>query len=422
MKYPEYPIINFSKVRVNKMFYQDGDKIYAMHLCSTEVTEETLLDKSKESIFNYYELFDNYTADKDGIKKYMKHFDKWVSELKPHNLNYERYYNHNIAVKQYFESKSKRQVENLHLEDISFKECYFFEKCSNGGIISLDNKYKDTLIDAFGYDFSAFYPNILLKIIFPTKQGKRKKLKSIDLNNLQYGIYKVKITTHDERFKKIFSFAKNNYYTHYSLKLANKYKDIFNINIELIVDDKYNALIYDDDKLVESKEVFQSWFNSLSILKEKFPKNRLVKHLMSSLWGHLTQFNREFFNDEDFADLDLTEIYDDEDSEYKLLDIKRYADNTKECGVRSRYEVVPSNKPYKNNLARIKPFLVSYCRSYVADLVMKEKILDNVVRIHTDGIVLNKEHDFTHLKYYPKPEDKTTGKIIFKNVNNYTKS
>ena len=52
---------------------------------------------------------------------------------------------------------------------------------------------------------------------------------------------------------------------------------------------------------------------------------------------------------------------------------------------------------------------------------MTENILDKVVRIHTDGIVLNKEHDFTHIKYHPTPEDKTTGKMIFKNVINYEK-
>ena len=415
-----HPLTDLSKVQVNKFYYQEGLKIYSMDLCSTEVKEESLDAKTKPG-YNCYELFKDYTADKEGIQKYMNDFDNWVNELKPHGLNYEKYFTHGCAVNKVFMSKAREQIDGLQLDTISFKEAFFFEQCSNGGIISLDDTYKNKVIDAYGYDFSAFYPNMLLKIILATKQGKRKKIKTIDYNNLRYGIYRVKITTDDQRFKKIFSFSRNNFYTHYSLKLAHKYKDIFNINMELIIDDKYNALIYDDENLVQSKEVFQTWFNFLSDLKQKFPKNKLIKHLMSSLWGHITQYNRKFFSDEDFADLDFSDITEDEKTEYKLLYIKRFVDETQEFGVKSRYEMVPTEQPYLNNLARIKPFLVSYCRSYVADLIMKENILDNVVRIHTDGIVLNKQHDFTHLKYYPKPEDKTTGKIIFKSVNNYEK-
>jgi hypothetical protein len=190
--------------------------------------------------------------------------------------------------------------------------------------------------------------------------------------------------------------------------------------MELVVDGNYNATIYSEDKLVKSKDVFGKWFNDLSELKQKYPKNKLVKRLMSSLWGSLTAFNRKFYED-DFFDLDVSEITDNDETEYKLIDEKHYKDNSKEFGVRTVYCVIPSNQPYKNNLARLKPFLVSYCRSYVARRIIKENLLDNVIRIHTDGIMLNKPHDFTHLKYYPKPEDKTTGKIHFENVIFYEK-
>lgn len=42
----------------------------------------------------------------------------------------------------------------------------------------------------------------------------------------------------------------------------------------------------------------------------------------------------------------------------------------------------------------------------------------HIVRIHTDGIVFDKlfEFDKMGLDYYPKPEDKTTGLIKYKNA------
>ncbi len=85
------------------------------------------------------------------------------------------------------------------------------------------------------------------------------------------------------------------------------------------------------------------------------------------------------------------------------------------------YEIIKSSNPYKNDLARLKPFFVSYCRRDVGDLIISENLVDNVIRIHTDGIALDKEHDFTHLFYYPKPEEKTTGNISWSSVNSYDK-
>jgi hypothetical protein len=411
--------MDISKVRLSKYFYQNGDRVYSLLENDSTLTlyEESVLDKDIMK-YNYFEACKGYKTTKESLIEYVHDFENWCDEIR-HEINYKKYYNHDSAVKLVFQSKSKRQVDALNLDDITFKEFSFFERCPNSGLMSFDSNFKDVTIDAYGYDFSAFYPNMLLKLNLATKQGKRKKLKQLDFNNIQYGIYKVKITTDDKRFLKLFMFSKDNYYTHYSLRFANKHKDTFNVKMELIIDDKFNALIYDDEKLVQSKDVFGKWFNDLASLKIKYPKNHLVKRLMSSLWGSLTQFNRECF--EDIEDIDISELYDEDETEYKLLDEKRYKDDSKEYGFRHLYYAIPSNKPYKHNLARLKPFLVSYCRSYVAELVMKENLLDNVVRIHTDGIVLNKEHDFTHLKYYPKPEDKTTGKIKFSNVIKYSK-
>lgn len=401
----------------SRYYYTVGDKVFSITDSDDNLVEETLKTKDIRT-YHYYEAQKDYEASLEGLIEYRIDFNKWRNEMVK-DMDYKKYFNHDSAVRMYFESKSKRQVDSLQLDDITYKEFSFYEKCPNSGLMSFDDTYKDKTVDCYGYDYSAFYPNCLLKIDLPTKQGKRRKLQSLDYDNLDYGIYHVKITCDDKRFKKIFMFSRHNHYTHYSLSFAHKFKDKFNVKMELVIDGNYNGLIYTVDKLVDSKDVFKKWFSDTSELKANYPKNKLVKRLMSSLWGSLTAFNRECY--EDIEDLDISELTDEDPTEYKLLDEKRYADNSKEFGVRTVYYIIPSNKPYKNNLARLKPFLVSYCRSYVARMIMKENLLDNVIRIHTDGIMLNKQYDFTHLKYYPKPEDKSTGKIHFKNVINYEK-
>ena len=96
----------------------------------------------------------------------------------------------------------------------------------------------------------------------------------LDYENLQYGIYKVKITCNDPNFRKLFAFSPKHHYTHYSLQYAYEQSERFNIQFELITDCDHNALVY--NTLVESTKIFKSWFNYLITIKQKFPKNTLT--------------------------------------------------------------------------------------------------------------------------------------------------
>ncbi len=50
----------------------------------------------------------------------------------------------------------------------------------------------------------------------------------------------------------------------------------------------------------------------------------------------------------------------------------------------------------------------------------KMNVVENVLRIQTDSVVFNKPIDFTKFDdYYPIKENKTTGYIKFKNLNDY---
>ena len=56
----------------------------------------------------------------------------------------------------------------------------------------------------------------------------------------------------------------------------------------------------------------------------------------------------------------------------------------------------------------------------VGNLISKKDLFSNVIRIHTDGIVLNKDFDISDLEYYPKTEIKTSGLIHWTSLNKYS--
>jgi hypothetical protein len=78
------------------------------------------------------------------------------------------------------------------MDEITFIEYKYYEKCFNAGLTYFNQKYKDIDVNCFGYDFKRFYPTILNSdILIPTKQGKETKFEKLP-DKLQYGIYKNK--------------------------------------------------------------------------------------------------------------------------------------------------------------------------------------------------------------------------------------
>ena len=79
--------------------------------------------------------------------------------------------------------------------------------------------------------------------------------------------------------------------------------------------------------------------------------------------------------------------------------------------------VVKWNDLYAYN-SRIKAFLPSVARNKVAELAMTD--LEHVIRIQTDNCCFDRPQNIS--KYDDlKLEDKTTGKIYFRNCNKYIK-
>jgi hypothetical protein len=81
------------------------------------------------------------------------------------------------------------------------------------------------------------------------------------------------------------------------------------------------------------------------------------------------------------------------------------------------FEVVEWDSLYAFNL-RIKALLTSYVRNKTASLVLLD--YRSVVRIQTDNVCFTRSLDISAYDDL-KAEDKTTGKIYFRNCNDYIK-
>jgi hypothetical protein len=349
-------------------------------------------------------MFKGYEGTDEGLITFTADFKTWCKELKKnsvYNIYYSSFYSHHIAVENVFKRLSKGKFEGI--QEVSETEGLYMDKCHNGGLTYCE-EYEG---QCYGYDFNSYYPRTLASRIFeiPIRQGEEcytnifKMFKS--KTKLKYGMYYIKITSTNPDAKKVFSFSKHDCYTHYSIQFAREHMKQFDFKFAYYQEDNgFNSLVYDDDDLIKGEETFSKWLKTLTDLRVILPDNKLLKHLLTSLWGCLTRSKTLIRTYEQIIDQEL-DVGHDDDSHYKIHD--HVINDT------SEYYVLHNNREkYHHGLARLKPFLVSYARNRTAKVAMKD--IDSVVRIHTDGICFNKEQDMSGIQNI-LPEDKTTGNL-----------
>ena len=380
-------------------------------------------DKIPDTVTHKFFMFSGYEASDEGLVKFTADFKQWCHELK-HNdiykIYYTYYYTHQMAVETVFkkicnENEDKRYPK-WKIEEVSEIENQYMSLCNNGAIMYCE----EITSQSYGYDYNAFYPRILAdKETFhiPTRQGIEQftDIKQALLSNtLKYGYYYVSITSSNPNAKKIFAFSTNEVYTHYSINFAYKHRKQFDFKFAYWKEeDGFNSYVYEDeDEDLENLRTgdffFGSWLNKLTSLRAIYPKNPLLKHLMSSVWGSLSKqrvINRTYKQIQEF---DLN-VGADVNSDYQI--IKRIF---KANGGDDYYVLQNNRNPYKYGLARIKSFLTSRGRNKIATLALKN--IDSVIRIHTDNVTFRLEQNFSKIKNL-KPEDKTTGYLQWSKCN-----
>ena len=407
--------INDVKLSTVKYILDSSDKIF-----ETTKKDFKSLDYIKYEIFKGYEDID----DNKNLTAFKYDFQQWRDEIKnvypEDNYNYLDVYQYNkisFLVDCFFLKYSKKKVDSLKLKSINFIESEMMNKCYNGGI----NYLQDTtlFIDCFGYDFKSFYPSILandkLDFKFPIKEGHRKKFNDIDeikklhkSKKLNFGYYNIIIKSEHPDILKVFSFSKDNVYTNYDLEFIFRYHKLYKISYELNLDCEYNSYIYDDKDLIKSSEIFSNWFKNYQTFKDKLTGNKIVKHLASSLWCSLTAYKRKYITKEQLIkrEHEIGKKSDDTKPYY----IEKY-DND------HRIVIINKNDCFKNPLARIKSFLTAFGRNYIRKLIIENKLHNNVIKVQTDGIILDKPFEFSKDVYNPISEDKSTGTLYFVSIN-----
>lgn len=263
----------------------------------------------------------------------------------------------------------ERLTKFINPEDIKQDENEFIKNCVCGAFIWCE-EYEGEL---YKYDVKSLYPYLMISNTskFPLKRGEHKNIEDFHPEYFEYGIYRSIVYESDnENTNKLFRFNNANYYNSIDLTEAKK----LGLKIELIKDDKPNFLYYSPDKLITFFSVFKDYIDILFDLKEK--KVNKSKSILNILWGALCEKNkRKQYIDDNFS------IDDDEEI------LEMYPSNTDDNN--HNIKTIKINNYYKNNFARLCPFLLSYGRRHMAN-ILKDNI-EYVKRVQTDGFLITKK-------------------------------
>lgn len=359
---------------------------------------------------------------------YLDRFNKWCDEIKgivirskigDKEYDYRNQFTDVYNVARVFNYYCGRNFKNH--EQISPVEYRWMQKCNNAGLMYLNPKYVDKTVKSYGYDYRGYYPLLLNsdELLIPTKQGTERTLKALPTkrSKLQPGYYHCMITSDDDDFRKIFSFSRDNVYLDISLAQAMRYSKAFSVKIELVQDGRPNAYLYEPEDMVTLHSITSSWYNKMNYLKKCFPKNRLVKHLMSSAWSTMNKKNivTETLDQIEKRVENGEKVGFGDDNDWIIIDEKKYLDEEGDTK-KVIYTLLNAANPIKYNI-RLKSYVTAHGRNMIGEIAREN--IDGVIRIHTDCVVFNSKMEFDDENLIP--EDKTTGKIHWKHVNDYDK-
>lgn len=317
-----------------------------------------------------FELMSGFEANDEGLKAFRQSLTIWSAQIEAEisttRYSYTGYWKQLTAIIELY----KKLQKPVKQEPMSITEMNWMERCHNGGLVYTT---KQEVKNAEAYDFKCFYAENLggnTSLRLPTGAGREEMLKELP-EKLKAGYYRVKITSEDADVCKVFAYCTEQVYTHISIKHARELQKRFDIKIELIVDDKPNAYLY--EKTTRSTKLFGKWFSALIGLKAKYPDNKLVKLILSATYGFISRH---------------TTLYVDYDDDEKLAEIEARNDvvfydlNLYKQKEQLVYKTTETAFNY-----RLVPFLTSYSRAKMGRTIIDH--IDKVVRVWNDGVIFS---------------------------------
>lgn len=305
-------------------------------------------------------------------------------------------------------------VNSEDYEHISYEEHTILSRLHGGGLIA-GVPYEGI---GYGYDINEFYGGLLgqskrqHKFKFPVRKGTIRTLESMPTDNkkIPYGAYHVCIESTHPKIKFILGLKKGNqavkqWFSHFEVHYVNyliKAHPELNLSMKIRLDGKPNALTYDESDLVESTSIFEDYFNVVNGAKYRLKGNPLSKLLMNSIYG----YQKIKYNPIKIKESKFDKYSDTERNKY-IVDFSKQYINKKGENV---YYMIRRDRIYEYPLARLSFFLPCKGRVYMGKKIFK--ILDDVVRVHTDGFITSKKHDelISKRNFFTSKEDKYYGK------------
>lgn len=392
-----------------RFYYQKKNGSY--RVLNDKTNKVTTVSQLDPNAHNYY-LFKGFDLSKAGLREFRSKFHQWNKELGKF-IDYRKYPSHRQAVIGEFNRLSITDISKFNKETgedirlwnqlpkIDSVEYGFITKCSNHGKYYFDKSVIGKETKAYTYDYNNFFPRTLGSTFrMPYRSGEQKTITTLD-DNPPFGIYRVRITSDHPDATKLFVFNKHDTYTHKQIGFVQYELKDYDFKCELIIDGKPNAYVY--KHVVKASSIFGNWYKKLVAIKRRYPKNQLIKFLLSGLWGHLCVR---------YSTIPLTE------DEYidKMNDVEVVRQE-----VKSVDEVIYHcrKKMFNYNLARLMPWMNGSCHLTISRLV--RPYLDSLIRIYVDSFTFTKRLDLHKTKLNIKQEDKTTGTLLFQNIRDYEK-
>lgn len=263
-------------------------------------------------------------------------------------------------------------IPHIQPEEIEQDESTILHKASFGGIIECD-KVEGTF---HKYDFVACYGSVLSDnhSLFPIGQPEFKTLTENEFKSLEFfpfGLYNVKIKSKKNTF---FKLNKEDWYTHTDLTIAKSY----GLDMQILNTDDANFLFYPPNQRVTGSQMFKKFVHELFEIRNKC-KTRLAKDAVNILWGALCQ---SYYKT-------MMKKYDEELVYEGELETIEYNDDGT-----MKIKISPEDgHQFVTNFGRIKPFVLSYSRKKILDVISKKEIKDNIVWVCIDGFLSKKKID-----------------------------
>ena len=385
---------------------------------------------------NHYGMNHRYNATDEELYRFRDDLQKLNEDIKQHLIYNPLHKSHfridlfaNNSINSCTYNNLMRNIDQSkikQIEKINFREFAMIVNCKSSGLMTFRRSLEGQTFKAYTYDFKKFYYEMLKRISIPSTRPIFTTISEINFNKLGFGIYRCMISCSNKRFFQIFNFNKNNHYTHTTLRILYKYREMYGITFTLLPpDDNYNYNFCDyGTKTISLKIWWKHFFNIFDKLLSKCSSNWLLKSYVSLLWGTLCKYNIKSIpkNDMKLYDWDhLSNLNYNNKCEHYM---KQYQHN-------NSHLIDADNAFAYNHFARIKIFLPEYCRMYMFEMVSELNLSKYVIRCQTDSVTFSKEINFEHVtknscfnNYYPIIENKSSclhddEYITFYNMNNY---